>query len=68
MVNKFNISGFISNCYLDKKIATSETKAELLAEQNKITELQTFDWSYFRQNKSNFEYDGTQNYLVFQPV
>ena len=68
MVDKFNISEFISNCYLDKKMATLETKAELLAEQNKITELQTFDWSYFRQNKSNFEDDGTQNYLVFQPI
>ena len=68
MVDKFNISEFISNFYLDKKIATLATKAELLAEQNKITELQTFDWSYFRQNKSNFEDDGTQNYLVFQPI
>ena len=68
MVDKVNISGFISNFYLDKKIATLATKAELLAEQNKITELQTFDWSYFRQNKSNFEDDGTQNYLVFQPI
>ena len=29
--------------------------------------LQTFDSIYFRV-KSHFEEDGTQNYLVFQPV
>ena len=33
----------------------------------KIKKLQTFDWSYFR-GKSYFEEDGTQNYLVFQPI
>ena len=27
----------------------------------------TFDWSYFI-GKSHFEEDGTQNYLVFQPL
>ena len=29
--------------------------------------LKTFDLSYFRGN-SHFEEDGTQNYLVFQPI
>ena len=29
--------------------------------------IQTFDSSYFR-GKSHFEEDGTQNYLVFQPI
>ena len=29
--------------------------------------LQAFDLSYFR-GKSHFEKDGTQNYLVFQPM
>ena len=29
--------------------------------------MQAFDSSYFR-GKSNFEEDGTQNYLIFQPM
>ena len=29
--------------------------------------LETFDWIYLR-GKTNFEEDGTQNYLVFQPI
>ena len=32
-----------------------------------MNELKTFDWSYFI-GKSYFEEDGTQNYLVFQPL
>ena len=32
-----------------------------------MEKLETFDWVYFR-GKSHFEDDGTQNYLVFQPV
>ena len=32
-----------------------------------IKKLQTFDWSYFI-GKSHYEEDGTQNYLVFQPM
>ena len=32
------------------KLTTLATKAELKAEQNKITKLQTFDSSYFRGN------------------
>ena len=31
-----------------------------------MKELQTFDSSYY-QSKNNFEEDGTQDYLVFQP-
>ena len=67
MVNESNISRFISNSDLDKKIATLATKAELKTEQNKIVKLQAFDSGYFRC-KNYFVDDETQNYLVFQPV
>ena len=43
---------------LNKKIASSE---------NELKKLKTFDSSHFR-DKSHFEEDGTQNYLVFQPI
>ena len=43
------------------------SKAELKAEQDKITKLQAFDPTYF-YGKSHFEDDTTQNYLVFQPM
>ena len=43
---------------LNKKIASSE---------NDLENLKTFDWSDFR-DKSHFEEDGTQNYLVFQLI
>ena len=64
LVNKSDISGFIDNSNLDKKIAALTRKAELKAEKDKIVELQAFDSSYFRY-KSHFEDDGTENYLVF---
>ena len=35
--------------------------------QNEFKKLKTFDSSYFI-GKSHFEEDGTQNYLVFQPI
>ena len=35
--------------------------------ENELKKLKTFDSSYFK-GKSYFEEDGTQNYLVFQPV
>ena len=47
-----------------KKLAA---KAELKAEQDKITKLQVFDSSYF-PGKSYFEDDHTQNYSVFQLI
>ena len=67
LVDKCPIAGFINNADLDKKAATLATKADLKAEQDKIIKLQAFDSSYFR-GKSHFEDDGTQNYLVFQPM
>ena len=43
------------------------TKAKSQLEQDKIRKLQAFYSSYFHC-KSHFENDGTQNYLVFQPI
>ena len=50
---------------LDSKIATNKTKNESIEKEFK--KLKTFDASYFI-GKSHFEEDGTQNYLVFQPI
>ena len=35
--------------------------------QNEFNQLKTFDFGYFI-GKNHFEEDGTQNYLVFQPI
>ena len=45
---------------------TNSTKTKQLVTENELKKLKTFDWSYFI-DKSHFE-DGTQNYLVFQPM
>ena len=50
---------------LNRKI--TKNKADHLLVQSKLNKLKTFDSSYFI-GKSRFEEDGTQNYLVFQPV
>ena len=66
LVKKIFISGFIDNSDLDMKTAILTRKAELKVEQEKIVKFQVFDSGYF-SDKSRFEDDGTQNYLVFQP-
>ena len=48
-------------------MATLATKAELRAEKDKTIKLQEFDSSCFR-DKTHFENDGTQNYIIFKPV
>ena len=50
---------------LNRKITSNKTK-HLLTE-NQLKKLETFDSIYFH-GKSPFEDDGTQNYLVFQPM
>ena len=45
----------------------TQNKTEKLLVENELNKLKTFDSSYFI-GKSHFEEDGTQNYLVFQPI
>ena len=40
---------------------------KITSNENELQKLKTFDSSYFR-GKNHFEEDGTQNYLVFQPL
>ena len=50
---------------LNRKIKANKSKHLLV--ENELNKLKTFDSSYFI-GKSHFEEDGTQNYLVFQPI
>ena len=50
---------------LNKKINSNKTKHLLV--ENEIRKLNNFDAAYFR-GRNVFDNDGTQNYLVFQPV
>ena len=50
---------------LNRKITSNKTKHLLV--ENELNELKAFDSSYFI-SKSHFDEDGTQNYLVFQPM
>ena len=52
---------------MNKKVNHLATKAQLKAEQERVTKLGTFD-SSSSSVKSNFEDDGTKNYLVFQAM
>ena len=49
-----------------KRKITANKSTSLLAE-NELKKLKTFDSSYFI-GKSHFEEDGTENYLIFQPI
>ena len=48
---------------LNRKITQNKTKHLLV--ENELSKLKTFDSGYFIE-KSHFEENGTQNYLVFQ--
>ena len=50
---------------LHRKITQNKTKHLLVV--NELNKLKSFDSSYYN-GKSYFEEDGTQNYLVFQPI
>ena len=50
---------------LNRKITENKTKHLLV--ENELNKLKTFDSSYII-GKSHFEEDGTQNYLVFEPM
>ena len=60
---KLNFDKTLSS--LDSKIAENKTKKESI--ENEFKKLKTLDLSYFI-GKSHFEEDGTQNYLLFQPI
>ena len=62
----------ITNTDFDAKLSRinreiTKAKTENLLVKNEFNKLKTFDSSYFI-GKSHFEEDGTQNYLVFQPM
>ena len=46
---------------------TTENKTKNVLVKNELNKLKTFDSSYFI-GKSHFKEDGTQHYLVFQPI
>ena len=50
---------------ISDRVTKNKTKHLLI--ENELKKLQKFDAAYFR-GKRHFEEDGTQNYLVFQPV
>ena len=50
---------------LNRKITQNKSKHLLV--ENELNKLKTFDLSYFI-DKSHFDEDGTQIYLVFQPL
>ena len=63
LVTKTDFDNKLSN--LNRKITSNKTKHLLF--ENEFKKSKTFDSIYFR-GKSDFENDGTQNYLVFQPI
>ena len=50
---------------LSQRIASNKRKHLLV--ENELIKLKTFDLRYFK-GKGHFEEDGSQNYLVFQPI
>ena len=50
---------------LNRKITRNKT--DHLIVKNELNKLKTFDLGYYN-GKSYFQEDGTQNYLVFQPI
>ena len=69
---RFAQANLITKTYFDLKLSTlnrkiTENKTKHLLVGNELNKLKTFDSSYFI-GKSHFEEDGTQNYLVFQPL
>ena len=63
MITKTSFNAKLSS--VNRKIVSNKTKHLFI--ENKLKKLKTFDWIYFR-GKSHFEDNGTQNWLVFQPV
>ena len=62
-MTKTNFDNTVLN--LNSKIAANRTKNDSI--DNELKKLKTLDLSYFI-GRSHFEEDGTQNYLVFEPI
>ena len=54
----------MQNC---QELTEKLQKTKNMRVKNELNKLKTFDLSYFI-GKSHFEEDGTQNYLVLQPI
>ena len=63
LITKTDIDAKLSS--LNRKI--TQNKPKYLLVENELNQLKTFDSSYFIGN-SHFGEDGTQKYLVFQPI
>ena len=63
MITKIDFDAKLSS--LNRKVTANKTKHLLV--ENELRKLKTFDSIYFK-DKSHIEEDGTQNYLVFQPI
>ena len=63
MIAKTDFDAKLSS--LNRKVTKNKTRHLLV--ENELKKLKTFDSDYFI-GKSHFEEDGTQNYLVFQPI
>ena len=63
MITKTDFDAKLSS--LNRKTTANKSKHFLV--ENELKKLKTFDSSYF-MGKSHFDEDGTQNYLVFQPI
>ena len=63
MIAKTDFDAKLSS--FNRKITSNKSKHVLV--ENELNKLKTFDSGYFIE-KSHFEEDGVQNYLVFQPL
>ena len=63
MITKTDLDAKLSS--LNREITANKSKRLLV--KNELKKLKTFDSSCFI-DKRHFEEDGTQNYLVFQPI
>ena len=63
LITETDFDNKLSN--LNRKITANQTKHLIV--ENKLKKLKAFHSSYFR-GKSHFKDDGTQNWLVFQPI
>ena len=63
LIAKTNFDAKLSS--LNRKITANKSKNLLV--ENELKKLKTFDSTYFI-GKSQFKENGTQNYLVFQPI